>query len=233
VGAKLLIREDGTTLGTLGSPELDQTALGPAREAMSFGRKNFLPAPGGSEIYIEAFASPPTIVVAGAGHMALAIYKLAKFLGFRIAIVDDRPEFANRERFPEAEEIVAKDFVAGLRDVKITSNTFIIVATRGHKYDDIALLEAARTPARYVGLVGSKRKALLIYRTLLAEGIPIERVRDIHSPIGLNLGGRTPEEIALSIMAEIEMVRLGGDGAQMKMEEKLIQKARQKAGIPA
>ena len=172
VGSKLLIREDGTTLGNLGSPELVQRVLKPTREAMAFGRKDFVAASDGSEFYIEAFTSPPTIVVAGAGHMALAIYHLSKFLGFRIAIVDDRPEFANRERFPEADEIVVTDFVSGLRGLNITPNTFIIVATRGHKYDDSALLEAARTPARYVGLVGSKRKALIIYRTLLAEGVP-------------------------------------------------------------
>ncbi len=188
VGSKLLIRQDDSTLGTLGDPELDRAALDPARKAMPYGRTDFVASPDGSEFYVEAFTSPPTIVVAGAGHVALAIYRLARFLGFRISIVDDRPEFANRERFPEAEKVVVEDFAAGIRGLNITTNTFIVIATRGHKYDDVALLEAARTPARYVGLVGSKRKALLIYRTLLAEGVPIERVRDIHSPIGLNLG---------------------------------------------
>ena len=233
VGSKLLIREDGTTLGSMGHPQIDQAAIKPAREIMAFGRKGFLTTEDGAQVYIEAFTSPPTIVVAGAGHMALAIYSLSKFLGFRMVIVDDRPEFANQERFPEADQIIVNDFVGGLRELDIKPNTFIIVATRGHKYDDVALLEAAKTQARYVGLVGSKRKALLIYRSLLEEGIPIERVREIHSPIGLDLGGRTPEEIALSILAEIEKVRLGGSGAHMKMDEKLVQKAREKAGIPA
>lgn len=233
VGSKLLIREDGTTLGSMGHPQVDQAAIKPAKESMAFGRKDLVTTGDGAEIYIESFTSPPTIIVVGAGHMALAIYNLAKLLSFRTMIVDDRPEFANRERFPDVDRIVVNDFVSGLRELDIKPNTFIIVATRGHKYDDVALLEAAKTQARYVGLVGSKRKALLIYRSLLEEGIPIERVREIYSPIGLDLGGRTPEEIALSILAEIEKVRLGGTGDHLKMNEKLVQKAREKAGIPA
>ena len=229
VGSKLLIREDGSMLGTLGHADLDQIAADTAKGAMAFGRQEFVASKDGSEIYVEAFTSPPTVVLVGGGHVALAIYKLATFLGYRTKVVDDRPEFANPERFPEADDLIVDDFATGIRRLTLTPNSFIIVATRGHKYDDLALLEAVRTPARYVGLLGSKRKALLIYPTLLAEGVPIERVREIRSPIGLDLGGRTPESIALSIMAEVEMVRLGREGASMKMEERLIQKARQKA----
>lgn len=229
VGSKLLIRQDGSTLGTLGDPNLDLAALEPASEMMDFGRSGFITGPEKSEMFVEAFTRPPTIVIAGAGHIALSIYRLARFLNYQVIIVDDRPEFANQQRFPEAHEIVLKDFAEGIRDLNITPNTFIIVATRGHKWDDIALLEAARTSARYVGLLGSKRKAILIYRRLYEEGIPHERIQEIRSPVGLNFGGRTIEEIALSIMSEIEMLRHGGDGSIMKMNDKLINKARDKA----
>jgi xanthine dehydrogenase accessory factor len=232
VGSKLLIREDGSTLGTLGGPTLDLSALDTAREMMDFGRSGFIAGPDKSEMFIEAFTRPPTIVIAGAGHIALSIYRLARFLNYQVVIVDDRPEFANRDRFPEAHDIVPKDFAEGIRELNITPNTFIIVATRGHKWDDIALLEAARTPARYVGLLGSKRKAILIYQRLYEEGIPHDRIQEIRSPVGLNFGGRSIEEIALSIVAEIEMLRHGGDGSIMKMSDKLVNKARDKAGIP-
>ncbi|MBI2861319.1 MAG: XdhC family protein, partial [Chloroflexi bacterium] len=136
-------------------------------------------------------------------------------------------------RFPEADEVLAMDFVTALRQLPINANTSIVVATRGHKYDDLALLEAARSPASYVGLVGSKRKTLLIYRELLRQGIPTERLREVHAPVGLNIGARTPEEIALSILAEVTMVRLGGDGRPMKLDEHLLFKAQEKASASA
>ena len=169
----------------------------------------------------------------GGGHVSYAIYKLATFLGYRTRVVDDREQFGNAERFPEADKIVVGEYDSGIRDVGITANSFVVVATRGHKYDDMALLEAAKSPAKFIGLLGSRRKALLIFPTLLSSGVSLERVSEIRTPVGLNLGGRTPESIALSVMAEIEMVRYGGDGASMKMDEKLVLKAREKAEVLA
>ena len=217
----------------MGETSLDDAAAEAAKEAMDFGRQDFISAKDGTEIYVEAFTSPATVVLVGGGHVSYAIYKLATFLGYRTRVVDDREQFGNAERFPEADAIVVGDYDSGIRDIGITPNSFVVVATRGHKYDDMALLEAAKSPAKFIGLLGSRRKALLIFPTLLASGVPMERVREIRTPVGLNLGGRTPESIALSVMAEIEMVRYGGDGASMKMEEKLVLKARDKAGVLA
>jgi xanthine dehydrogenase accessory factor len=131
--------------------------------------------------------------------------------------VDDRVEFANKERFPEAETRVISDYSRGLENVSVNSNTYIVVATRGHRYDDLALAAAIRTPARYIGLLGSRRKTLEIYKNLLKEKVPPERLREVYAPIGLNIGAITPEELAVSIMAEIIVVRNGGDGMSMKM----------------
>ena len=121
------------------------------------------------------------------------------------------------------------DDYQGLDQLHINTNTFIIIATRGHRYDDAATEAAVRSRAGYVGLLGSKRKSLMIFRELHRKGIPEARIREIHAPVGLNIGGRTPEEIAMSIMAEILMCRLGGDGRPMKMDDRLFAKAKEKA----
>ncbi|MFW6174906.1 MAG: XdhC family protein, partial [Chloroflexota bacterium] len=141
----------------------------------------------------------------------------------------DRPEFANQERFPSADIVLAKDFVEGIGELPINANSFIIVATRGHQYDDVALEAAAKTPARYVALLGSKRKAILIYEQLLRRGVSMDRLREIRSPAGLDIGGRTPEEIAVSIVSEILMFRLGGNGGPMKLDDRLLQVAARRA----
>ena len=160
----------------------------------------------------------------GGGHVNKAIAPLAKTVGFRVYVVDDRPEFANPERFPEAEATIAKDFVEGLGDIPVNPNTFIVIGTRGHREDDMCLEAAARTTAGYVGLLGSKRKVILIYEELLKHGIPTERIRSLRAPIGLDIRARTPEEIAVSVVAELVQARLGGEGKPMKLEERRITK---------
>ena len=225
-GSKLFVRADGSVLGTLGSTALDTQAKAAAKEIMPRGRNRWLETPEG-KVFVEGFTTPPTLVIAGGGHVGKALYTLAKFVGFRVFIVDDRPLFANSERFPDADGIIVDDFDAGLRSLAMGLNHYVIVATRGHKLDDLALLEAARSKAGYVGLLGSKRKAMLIYRDLFAQGIPEERIAQIHSPVGLNLGGRSPEEIAFSIVAEMLAIKNGGDGSTMKMAAPMVAKAKE------
>ena len=228
VGAKLLIREDGTTEGSLGDPALDADAAGRAPGLMVHGRNEYVTAASGDEYFIEAYTSPPQLVICGGGHVAKAIAPLAKTVGFRLFVTDDRKEFANVERFPEADGVVALRPEEALPTLPINANTFIVVATRGHRYDNVALEAAARTPAKYVGLMGSRRKTILIYEDLMRSGLPMERIREIRSPIGLDIRGRTPEEIAVSIVAEMLMFRLGGTGQPMKLEEWRIDRIRAK-----
>ena len=222
LGAKLLIREDGSTEGSLYEPSLEKLAVKAGRRVAVHGVVEQILGKNGEEIFVEGFTTPPTLILMGGGHVGKAISNLATTLGFRIYIVDDRPEFANKERFPEAEEVVVAEFSKGLEKLSINTNTFILVATRGHRYDDLALETAIRTPARYIGLLGSKRKSIMIYKNLLDKGIPLGKIKNVQAPVGLNIGAITPEELAVSIMAEIIMCRLGGDGRSMKMEDKYL-----------
>jgi len=228
VGAKLFVQEDGGTEGSLGSPDLDREAAKRAGELMALGKNEYVTAKSGAEYFIEAYTTPPQLVLCGGGHVAKAIAPLAKTLGFRVFVTDDREEFAGKERFPEADILLVEKPEQALPQLPINQNTFIIVATRGHRYDNVALAAAARTPARYVGLIGSKRKVILIYEDLMRTGVPIERIREIRSPIGLDIHARTPDEIALSVMAEVLMFRLGGTGRSLKLEDRHVDRIRDK-----
>lgn len=235
IGAKLFMRGDGSTVGTLGTPDLDQSAQAKATELMVHGKNEYIVTGAGSEYFIEAFTTPPQLVLCGGGHVSNSIAPLASKLGFLVYVTDDRPEFSNPERFPDAEMTVVKTPEEAFPDLPINPNTFIIVATRGHRYDNVALAAAARTPAKYVGLLGSRRKIIMIYEELMRLGISKERIEEIRAPIGLDISARTPEEIAVSIMAEILMFRLGGTGLPMKLEQRHIDRIEDKTGasVPA
>ena len=233
MGAKILLREDGSTRGSLGDPELDGLALDAARRVADLGTNEYVTSPSGVELFVEGFTTPPTLVLMGGGHVSKATYALAQLLGYRVYVVDDRPQFANSERFPEAADtIVVPDYTRGLDQVPVNANTFIVIATRGHWFDDLALEAAVRTPAKYVGLLGSRRKTILIYQRLLQQGVSPERLRAVRAPIGLAIGALTPEELAVSIMSEIIMFRHGGSGGPMQMNEKYLNRALSKAITP-
>lgn len=218
-GARLLIYEDGTTVGSLGDTYLEEQAIEVGKRVAPFGNNEMVQREDGTEVYVEGFTAPPTLVIMGGGHVGKAVYNLANTLGFRTIVVDDRPEFSNKKRFPEAFETVVADFDRALDNMPVNFNSFILVATRGHRFDDLATKAAINTPARYIGLLGSKRKNLMIFRELLKNDVPIERIKEIHGPVGLNIGALTPEELAVSIMAEIIQCIRGGDGRPMKMDE--------------
>ncbi|MCI0848855.1 MAG: XdhC family protein, partial [Chloroflexi bacterium] len=179
----------------------------------------------GTEVFVEGFTTPPTLVMVGGGHVGKATADLAHTLGYRVYLVDDRPEFCNEERFPYAEQRVVETYDKWTDHLDLNVNSFVVVATRGHRYDDMALESALKTRARYIGVLGSRRKTIMIYRRLLQQGVTLERLKEVHSPIGLNIGALEPEELAVSIMSEIIMVRRGGDGGQMQMDERYIDRA--------
>ena len=229
VGSKLLVRENGSTAGSLGDEKLDANAINEARRLMAMGKNDYITTESGAEFFIEAYTTPPTLVLAGGGHVSKAISNIASTLGFRIFVIDDREEFSSAERFPEAELTVVSDYGSAFEKLPIGTNSFIVIATRGHRYDASATASAMRTPASYVGLLGSKRKTILIYEELFAQGFTMDEVQAVRSPIGLDISARTPQEIALSIMSEIVGFRLGGDGGTLKLDQRLIDKAAEKA----
>ena len=218
LGAKLMLLLDGTTIGTLGNKELDDRAMAAARQVADVGSVESFATDDGVEVFVEGFTTPPTLTVIGGGHVGKATADLANMLGYRVFIVDDRPEFSNPERFPYAEQTVVTKYDRWSEDLSVNVNTFVVVATRGHRFDDMALESALKTRARYIGLMGSRRKNLMIYRRLLDLGVPLERLKEVHAPIGLDIGGLQPEELAVSIMSEIIMTRRGGKGGPMQMD---------------
>lgn len=222
---RLLVENDGGVTGSLGDPELDARAREAAREALARGTARVIALDEERELLVEPVTTRPTLVMVGCGHVGLAVAKMAKLLDYRVVVIDDRPEFANRQRFPDADEVVCADMVEALGTLPVDWNTFVVIATRGHKLDAHTLRAAAATPARYVGLVGSKRKTILIDRMLRDEGFPEERLKEMHAPIGLDLGGRTPSEIALSILSEISVERYGGTAKPLRLAGELFERA--------
>ena len=229
LGAKVLFREDGSREGTLGTVQLDDLALETANRVSGLGTNEFVRTAEGTELFIEGYTSPPTLVLVGGGHVNKACYQLALTLGYRVYVADDRPEFSNSERFPDAAGTVVADYLRCLEDIPVNANTFVVVGTRGHRYDDHALEAAIRTPASYIGLLGSKRKTMLIYQRLAAMGVPPDRLKAVRSPVGLDIGALTPEELAVSILGEIIMHRHGGSGGPLKMNERYFDRAINKA----
>ena len=229
IGARIAVYEDGATEGTLGRPELDAQAIAAAARVTPMGRTERFITDAGEEVFVVGYTAPAALVLVGGGHVNLAAAQAAHALGFKVMVADDRREFANEERFPMAERFNVGAYDRALDGFPITTNTAIVVATRGHRYDDLALEAAARTRAGYVGLIGSKRKTIMVFERMLRNGVPLERIKQIHAPIGLDLGGRDPVEIAVSIMSEILAWRHNRPGGPMKLDDDQIDRLAAKA----
>jgi xanthine dehydrogenase accessory factor len=209
--ARVTVMAGGRLLGTLGHPSLDEQARDLALEQMRLGTPRSVTIDERSEVLIEPIARRPRLVVAGGGHVAKAIARQARLLDFDVTILEDRPEFADPARFDGATVLTGHvpDSIASL---DYGDQTWLVIATRGHKLDADCVLAAAKTGVRYIGLLGSRRKTVLIADMLREEGIPEDRITAVRAPVGLDLGGRTPAEIALAVLAEITQLRYGATG---------------------
>ncbi|CAN5209940.1 XdhC family protein [soil metagenome] len=224
-GGWIFVEPDGRVHGSLGDGALDERATAVAREALREGGARVVPLDEGHELLVEPVVSKPRLVVIGGGHVGHALARQGALLDYEVTVVDDRAEFAQRERFPGAQEVMRADMVEALRTMPIGWNTFIVIATRGHKLDAQCLRAAIATSARYVGLLGSRRKTILIERMLRDEGVAEERLRAVRAPVGLDLGGRTPAEIALAVLAEITQERHGGTARPLRLSDALVERA--------
>ena len=220
-GAKMLVKADGSIIGTIGGGSLEAQVIKEAIKvigqdkpkrlhfsltAQKVEEKGML-CGGELEVFIEPILTSPTIYIFGGGHISLPLARMGKLLGFKIAVIDDRAEFANPDRFPEADMTLPEDFAKTFPKLKIDKSSYIVIVTRNHQYDDIVLEWAVGTPAKYIGMIGSKTKTKAVFSHLLTKGISKEQLDRVHAPIGLEIYAQTPEEIAVSILAEIVKAR--------------------------
>ena len=232
LGAKMLVYADDE-LGDIGGGPLQTAVMDFARSAIpkhlvqtcaftpdgAFveGRRAIEAADAIVEILVEVVEPAATLLVVGGGHVGLAVGQLGAMLGMEVAIIDDREDYANQERFPYEANVICGDFGEELERFPITANTYIVLVSRGHKVDELALRAVAERGAGYVGMIGSKRRTRTVLQHLAEEGLEREALDKVFTPIGLDIGAETPEEIAVSVLGEIILVRRGG-GAQPMSE---------------
>ncbi|MBL8230345.1 MAG: XdhC family protein [Bryobacterales bacterium] len=225
--AKLLVREDGSMVGTIGGGCVEAEVWNVAREVMetekprhltfSLGQDaaydNGLICGGQLNVFVEPVMPQPFAHIFGAGHVSKSLSKVATMAGFATIVIDNREQFANLERFPEADQVHAEEYEDLFPKLSINESSYIIIVTRGHRDDMRVLRWAIQTPARYIAMIGSKRKTISVMKELEKEGIAREAFDKLHAPMGLDIGAITPEEIAVSVVAEMIAVRRSPDSA--------------------
>jgi len=219
--AKMLVRDDGSIAGTIGGGCVEAEVWQAARDVIANEKPcsltfdlnqdpkydTGLVCGGTLEIFIEPVLPTPLLYIFGAGHVSFELFKAARNAGFDVIVADDRDAYANAERFPGARQVIAKDFDEVFAEVTPNESSYMVIATRGHRDDMRILRWAVQTQARYIGMIGSRRKAITVVRELTAEGLSPELFERLHSPVGLDIGAVTPEEIAVSIVAELIGIR--------------------------
>jgi len=219
--AKLLVREDGSIAGTIGGGRVEAEVWNAAREVMETEKpkhlsftlgddaasENGLICGGQLEVYVEPVLPVPVVFIFGAGHVSKSLSSVATQAGFSSVIVDDREAFANRERFPEAADVLAGEYETVFPTLAVNDASYILIVTRGHRDDLRVLRWAVGTPARYIAMIGSRRKVLALARVLEEEGVPRAALERVFAPMGLRIGAVTPGEIAVSVVAEMIAVR--------------------------
>jgi xanthine dehydrogenase accessory factor len=246
VGSKMLIQADGSASGSFGGPNTDgkviQEALHALREGRAYTTHIHLDADQGEavgscgatlEVFFEVLRPEPRLIIAGAGYVAQALARLAIHLDFRIVVVDDRRDLADPQIFGDKVQLTFGDIPQTIRDLEPDEASWIVIVTRGHHLDKDALRAALESNAVYVGMIGSPNKVKHIFKDLLKEGIAAEHLVQVHAPIGLDLGAETPDEIALSIAAEMVMMRKKASGAPLKTMHHLLEEASEAESRPA
>lgn len=230
VGAMMIVDSEGNLIdGTIGGGAVEEKAKRQAAECIRRGISKTVAydlnkdsslsmiCGGKVEVFIQVFCRQDKLIIVGAGHIAERLYRMAKILGYIVVILDDRKDMVTKERFPEADELLSGDISDNLKAVSIDENTNIVIVTHGHKYDTMALEAVINSSARYIGMIGSVNKVKTCFEILKQKGVTDEALARVYAPIGLDLGGETPEEISLAIMAEIQAAKYGKQVPSMKI----------------
>jgi xanthine dehydrogenase accessory factor len=202
-GMTFALNEDGARLGDAKLGNLTEDLL---REALASGARGTVSVETDGQsasVYIEVIEPEAELIVVGGGHIGRSLSYIAAHIGLRVTVIDDREEYANDERFPEADRVICGDFVAALQSLSLGPTSYVVIVTRGHKQDELALAEVAGSKAGYIGMIGSKRRVSAVFQHLIEDGVSPAALDGVHSPIGVDIGAETPEEIAVSIIAEV------------------------------
>jgi xanthine dehydrogenase accessory factor len=241
--AKLLVREDGSMLGTIGGGCVEAEVWNAARQVIETGQPkrltfnlgqdaaydNGLICGGQLDVFVEPVLPQPRAFVFGAGHISKSLCKVLSLAGFGVSVIDDREAFANRERFPDADEVLAGEYEEVYPTLAVNEGSYAVIVTRGHRDDMRVLRWVAGTPARYVAMIGSKRKVISVIKELEKEGVPRETLERIHAPMGLDIGAVTPEEIAISVAAEMIAFRRNAASNWRELSKSIFASERLKA----
>jgi xanthine dehydrogenase accessory factor len=241
--AKLLVREDGSILGTVGGGCVEAEVWNAARQVIETGQPkrltfnlgqdaaydNGLICGGQLDVFVEPVLPQPRAFVFGAGHISKSLCNVLSLAGFGVSVIDDREAFANRERFPDADEVLAGEYEEVYPTLAVNESSYVVIVTRGHRDDMRVLRWAAGTPARYVAMIGSKRKVISVIKELEKEGVPRAALERIHAPMGLDIGAVTPEEIAISVAAEMIAFRRNAESNWRELSKSIFASERLKA----
>ncbi|WP_343348709.1 XdhC/CoxI family protein [Terrisporobacter petrolearius] len=222
MGATIAVFEGGNVMGTVGGGMIEHKVINKCIECLKSGDDcNFeytlndsgnlgMQCGGTAYGYIKIFKPKPKLLIIGGGHIGLALFKIAKNLDFYTVLVDDREEFANTDRFENADEIYAGDIAKIVENMEINDNTYVIIATRGYEGDLISLRSVINRNANYIGMIGSRKKWIKVKETLIEENVSEEKLDNVYAPVGINISSNDVDEIAFGIMAEILLVKNRG-----------------------
>jgi xanthine dehydrogenase accessory factor len=219
-GAKCLVVDGKVKANTIGDARVLQAIVRDSAAILNDEKSKLvaieIPDGGKLQVFFEVMLEPPKLIVVGAGHIAVPLVQIAKVLDFHVTVIDDRLLYANRERFPAADEVLVGDMAQMLKEMTLTPSCYIVLITRGHKYDEPCLREILHSKAKYIGMIGSKRRIKACFQRFRdEEKIAEEVIERVYAPIGLDIATETPPEIALSILAEVIKIRRGGKAASL------------------
>jgi xanthine dehydrogenase accessory factor len=221
-GAKMLIKKDGTFIGTVGGGGVEQQVREKAIEVMNSGEPQIVHfdlsgkgegatmiCGGQMDVFLEPILPQETLYLFGAGHISQSTSAIGKMLGFQVVVIDPRPEYNNSDRFPDADSLIVEGYDSAFSKLNVDKDSYIVIYTTGHVLDEQCLRFAVGTKAKYIGMIGSKKKVMEVKERLLQKGVSQQQLDRVYAPIGIEIGAETPEEIAISILAEIIKVKRG------------------------